>query len=263
MIRLALVLGLALPACLTTDDAPREALSASASAPATSASPAAPAPPDEAPDGRLAVVELFTSEGCSSCPPADVLLATLADRPDVVALSFHVDYWDGLGWRDPFSSALATARQRAYARNLDGRVYTPEMVVGGTVGFVGSRRGEARASIAEALGRPSSVQVEVAAQHDGRNVEATYTADGLTDGQVVHVALVQREAESRVVRGENGGRTLRHAHVVRAFETQTNPSGTVRFTLPDGLEVVGALVVAYAQQGEAGAIAGVATTAVE
>src|SRR6516225_8160911 len=92
---------------------------------------------------RPMVVELFTSEGCSSCPPADALLAELASRPDVLALSFHVDYWDRLGWKDPFSSHEATQRQDRYASLLDlATVYTPQIVVDGTWQAVGSDRAD-------------------------------------------------------------------------------------------------------------------------
>src|SRR6266705_4449724 len=88
---------------------------------------------------RPVVVELFTSQGCSSCPPADALLGELAKRGDVLALGFHISYWDSLGWKDPLSSKSATERQKAYARHFtDGRVYTPQMVVDGTSEMVGS-----------------------------------------------------------------------------------------------------------------------------
>ena len=252
MLRLLLALALVLPAC--ADDA--------AEVPALPTPTPVSDPATVPTTGRLAVVELFTSEGCSSCPPADAVLADLAGRPDVVALSFHVDYWDELGWRDPFSSAWATARQRAYASGLDGRVYTPEMVVGGTAAFVGSRRDEARTAIAAALGTPAPVTIALEARHSGTAVEASVSATGLEDGQVVHVALVQREAESRVVRGENRGRTLRHAHVVRAFETVAGGAGRATLPLPEGLDPSEALVVAFAQQGETGAIVGAATAEV-
>ena len=203
--------------------------------------------------GRLVVAELFTSEGCSSCPPADALLADLAGRPDVLALSFHVDYWDRLGWRDPFSAAWATARQRAYARTLDGRSYTPELVVGGTVGFVGSRRREAQQRIAEAPA--PSASVGLTARRVGEHIEAQVTAEDVPAGSVVHVALVQREAVTAVARGENRGRTLRHANVVRAFETRpAGDAAPVSFTLPAGLDAAEALVVAYVQQSETGPI---------
>lgn len=104
------------------------------------------------------VVELFTSQGCSSCPPADRLLTELAGRErerPVIALAFHVDYWNDLGWRDPFSSASATARQEAYARALGRGLYTPQLVVNGRAHAVGSRRGEVERALGAATRVPT------------------------------------------------------------------------------------------------------------
>ena len=249
MIRLLLFAALALPACaLGAGSEPAEAPPTAR----VSLKPAAPV------SGRLAVVELFTSEGCSSCPPADALLERLAERPDVLALSFHVDYWDGLGWRDPYSSTAATARQRAYAGALDGRVYTPEMVVGGTAGFVGSRSGEAQQRIATEAARSSETTVTLAAHASGRTVTLDYAVADAPEPLAVHLLLVQRSAESSVARGENGGRTLRHANVVRVFETRPDASGQATLTLPEGLSARDVMAVALVQQGRVGAIAAAA-----
>ena len=112
--------------------------------------------PTEAAEGRPAVVELFTSQGCSSCPPADQLLAELAQRGDLIALGFHIDYWDGLGWKDPLSTSEGTARQRSYARLLSsGQIYTPQMIIEGTHEIVGSRREEVLAALHET--RPQAI----------------------------------------------------------------------------------------------------------
>src|SRR6201987_5568294 len=107
-------------------------------------------------DTRPVVVELFTSQSCSSCPPADALLAELARRDDVIALGFHISYWDGLAWKDPFSSQSSTDRQRAYARLFDlGQVYTPQMVVDGAREMVGSDRKAVLAAVRDA--RPEAI----------------------------------------------------------------------------------------------------------
>src|SRR5246127_3918229 len=115
---------------------------------------------------RPPLVELFTSEGCSSCPPADALLAELAGRPDVLALSFHVDYWDRLGWRDPFSSPAATERQQRYAELLRlATVYTPQIVIDGKRQAVGSNRGEVERALNSARRSHEGVPVELALDH--------------------------------------------------------------------------------------------------
>jgi hypothetical protein len=168
----------------------------------------------EAPQKAPVVVELFTSQGCSSCPPADAFLTDLAhQRRDVLPLAFHVTYWDSLGWKDPYSLDAATARQREYARHLGGDdgVYTPQIVVDGTTGFVGSNRGEGLGVIAAAVRKP----VPVSVAHDGRTLLIRVGA-GAGQAQVLLVGF-DRAHETHIGRGENGGRTLLESNIVRSL----------------------------------------------
>ncbi|HKU43272.1 MAG TPA: DUF1223 domain-containing protein [Polyangiales bacterium] len=174
----------------------------------------------------FAVLELFTSEGCSSCPPADALLGAIAREAaqsglPVYALSFHVDYWDGLGWRDPFSFADASRRQRAYAAVLDDhRVYTPELVLNGRRAFVGSNAAAARSGIRQALAQPAKHRLQLSAHVEGSALAVEVEVSGQLPAQAaVQLAIVQAATTSRVTRGENIGRELQHTNVVRAFQT--------------------------------------------
>jgi hypothetical protein len=165
---------------------------------------------------RLILVELFTSEGCSSCPPADALLAELATRPDVLALSFHVDYWDRLGWKDPFSSAAATRRQDGYARLLGlATIYTPQIVVDGHWQAVGSDR----AAIVHALGsaRHASDTVPMNLALDQGEAQVTLGAGPAGVRAALLLVGFDRRHVDRVGAGENDGRTLTHIDVVRGF----------------------------------------------
>lgn len=161
------------------------------------------------------VVELFTSEGCSSCPPADALLAELARRPEVLALSWHVDYWDRLGWKDPYSSAAATARQRDYARTRgSGEVYTPQIVVDGHWQAVGSDRGAVEEAIGAARRHTTAALPVTLTLDPGKRARVMIGAsrDAVT-GRVVLVAYDRRHVDT-VSGGENDGRTLAHVDVV-------------------------------------------------
>ena len=154
---------------------------------------------------RPVVVELFTSQGCSSCPPADALLRDLARRPGIVALGYHIDYWNGLGWNDPLSSPEATARQRAYAGRFDkGQVYTPQMVVDGTHEMVGSDRAAVLAAIGDGT-RPAAAPVHFAADHDRVTIGA-----GSDSGAVLLVRFV-RHRTTQVGAGENAHRVAEDA----------------------------------------------------
>lgn len=173
------------------------------------------------PDARPVVVELFTSQGCSSCPPADDFLGELAKRDDVVALAFHVDYWDYIGWKDPFGDPLHSARQRAYAARLRQRtVYTPQMVIDGVTHAVGSRRGEVEATIRERLELGRAVRTSIPLQF-GRRADGAATVvvpAAATDGPAdVLLLAVDREHRTEVRRGENSGRVLLDYNVVRSI----------------------------------------------
>ena len=162
---------------------------------------------------RLAVVELFTSQGCSSCPPADALLGELATRADVLALAFHVDYWDELGWRDRFELPLSAQRQSQYARRLGlASVYTPQLLVDGTDNVLGSDRRR----IGQLLAAPrSGVPVSAAVQGDDLVVSVA-AMTGMPGAEVTLVSYLP-EAVTAIGRGENSGRALREFNIVRSF----------------------------------------------
>lgn len=211
------------------------------------------------PAASFAVVELFTSEGCSSCPPADEVLADLAADARhrgrrVFPLSFHVDYWDRLGWDDPYGDAAHSRRQGRYAAAFGSdRVYTPQMVVNGTAEFIGSDRGRAAAEIDQAMEREPASRVTLRTSRDANGLAVGYAVTPAPRNAVLNVALVERGLTSKVRRGENGGRTLRHENVVRAFETQAvadGGRGTIEIALPPGVKPANASLVVYVQDGQ-------------
>ena len=167
--------------------------------------------------GEPVVVELFTSQGCSSCPPADTFLAELARRPDVVALAFHVDYWDYLGWQDSFASPAFSKRQRAYAKAFGERmVYTPQMVVAGRVGLVGSHVEAIEAAIAEARDRPAAARVRIEAAGDVLRVAVSPGPAPATPATVSYLLLASPQAVE-ITRGENRGQRITYHNVVRGW----------------------------------------------
>jgi hypothetical protein len=164
-------------------------------------------------DVRPAVVELFTSEGCSSCPPAEAYTAELAQRGDVLPLTFHVNYWDNLGWPDRFSSPEATQRQRTYAQALRlSSVFTPQTVIDGRRSFVGSDR--------KAIGRELLVPRDgppiALAEHDGEITIGLGASQAAPSGEVLLLAL-RHSAVTPIGRGENAGRTINEVNIVRTL----------------------------------------------
>jgi hypothetical protein len=219
------------------------------------------------------VLELFTSEGCSSCPPADRLLQSLDEKQpfpsaDLVVLSEHVDYWNGDGWVDPYSSRLFSARQRWYAEQFGlAGVYTPQLVVDGERETVGSNAVEIR-NFVEAAARSAKVTLTLSnAVRDGSRIKFHLTSTDLphTDGKTtVYVALAENKVQSHVASGENGGRSLTHVAVVRMLF----PVGTVEATnsfsrdlaipMPSGMPTSGIRIVTFLQDAKSHKIVGAA-----
>ena len=173
---------------------------------------------------RPVVVELFTSQGCSSCPPANAYLNELSkNRRDVLALAFHVTYWDRLGWKDPFSLPVATQRQDVYGHRFGDGSYTPEMVVDGAAGMVGSDRGEVGSAIENARHNGRTL-ASVSMSKNGEQVSIE-VGSGAGNAKVLLIGF-DHEHTTAIGRGENSGRTLTEANVVRSIRSVGQWSGT-------------------------------------
>lgn len=195
------------------------------------------------------VVELFTSQGCAACPPADALLEELSKRPDIVALGLHVDYWNYLGWSDTLGSPANTRRQHDYAAALGERmVYTPQMVIDGAAALVGSRRGAVLAAIDAAGAAPRAVAVDVAPEGDMIRVTARAAEPGFESGPADVVYFVyDRPQTVAIARGENAGREVTYVNPVRAWmplERWDGGEGAWSLPAPDGAGGVAVVVQA-------------------
>ena len=178
--------------------------------------------PAAAQDDRKIVVELFTSQGCNTCPPADAFLGELAQRPDVIALSLHVDYWDYLGWKDRFAQPIFTDRQRAYAASLGARqIYTPQMVVHGQTGLVGSHRGAVSMAINSVIERDGAQLVSIAIARTGDalavNLSPTQDLSAVRIAGPLSIIVMGYDGPHVVAvgAGENTGKALTYHNVVR------------------------------------------------
>jgi hypothetical protein len=228
---------------------------------------------DDSPARAPVLLELFTSEGCSSCPPADRLLQILDEKQpvagaDLIVLSEHVDYWNSLGWRDPFSSPQFTARQQDYTNryNFDG-VYTPQLVVDGRYAFVGSDGREAADAVQKAI-RAHKLTMTISKVARAGNavtarIELPIDENFKGTRGILYVALADNRQESHVARGENGGRTLAHVAVARVLKE----AGTIDFSAASTKEIAlpvqtgsgnGLRVIAFIQDPKSGYVLGVA-----
>lgn len=213
----------------------------------------------------FAVVELFTSEGCSSCPPADQLVAKIQqedkDQP-VYILVWHVDYWDRLGWKDAFSDARYTQRQQGYASWLKVQsIYTPEIVVNGRQEFVGSQESTLRGAIRNALEQtpPARLDIDTARLDQGK-IDWSVKIANAGPNTTLGVALVQHAATTEVKAGENNGHTLTHVQIVRDLTVTGIESDHINGSLrvPRGLSSGGEELIAFVQNTRTGLITGAA-----
>jgi hypothetical protein len=216
-----------------------------------------------------AVVELFTSEGCSSCPPADAALAEIVasarkSGAAVFPLAFHVDYWNNIGWTDRFSDAAYSRRQTDYARVFKSdEVYTPQMIVNGVDQFVGSDRDAAKRAINAALAKPAPAKIAVnVASNNAGSYRIMYAVVGASPEAAVNVAVVERGLKTDVRAGENGGRVLRHENVVRWFRSVSiSADGKDEIDVPhlDDVNFSNASIIVYAQAAGNGPVLGAAS----
>lgn len=240
-------------------------LSASALSVLAAIAIAAPATADPPGAANKSVLELFTSQGCSSCPPADALLAQLGKNPDLVTLSYSVDYWNYLGWHDTLSSSANSERQRDYARMRgDGRVYTPQMVVDGLTHVNGANQAAIEMAMRTAAERLRDVRVQVNMHAEGDTlVIGVGAAPDKSDKRAatVWLAIAKKEATVAISRGENRGRTLSYHHPVKELTPVGMWSGeamTLRLPLKDLKAMGGDCLVALLQVENAGPILGAA-----
>ncbi|MBC7935188.1 MAG: DUF1223 domain-containing protein [Rhizobacter sp.] len=199
------------------------------------------------------VVELFTSEGCSSCPSADKLVAVAQKEfgDNTIVLSYHVDYWDRLGWKDPFSKSVYSERQRQYARhfNLES-VYTPQAIVNGKTEFVGSNKSALWNAISNYKGSGNNIIETETPVVSNQQLSVKYNYAALRANENVVLELVLKNASTQVKRGENSGAILSHINIVQDIVLKNESKGTATFNLPSNFTKENYIVVAFVQNKE-------------
>ena len=217
----------------------------------------------------FALIELFTSEGCSSCPAADEALEEMQKKysdKNVLVLGYHVDYWNKLGWKDIFSDASFTQRQEYYSNifRLNNN-YTPQAVVNGKKEFLGSNKTKLTSSIEEQLNERSAVSIKLnAIQNTEGKIDVHYSAEG-TDAKKEQaiLVLIQKMGTSEIKKGENKGRILHHINIVRNIFYLPLKEKTTNFTLPAGLHKEDVFVAGFIQDKRSGKIKAIQSAAIE
>jgi hypothetical protein len=192
---------------------------------------------DSIPGKGFALLELYTSEGCSSCPPADRLLARVqkeaGNRP-IFLLCEHVDYWDDAHWKDAFSQHQFSQRQYRYDSRLKSQVYTPQLIVNGKKECLGSDEAAVNAAVKNAVAKESNVNLDLKARQQGNNIQISYSINGNSPANKLLIAVIEKHAVREIGDGENRGKTLNHAQIVRSLSsfTITGNKGVEQISLP-------------------------------
>lgn len=211
----------------------------------------------------FAFLELYTSEGCSSCPPADELMGKIQNQykdSNVYVLSYHVDYWDKQGWKDIFSSASNTKRQYDYAKFMEKEpIYTPQLIINGKLDYIGSQETAVQNGIRSALSKPAFTEIALEANQQGDKLVLNYNINKISKNNRLYVAVVQKSAKSNVRRGENANRVLSHFQIVRSlngFALTGNQRGNISVSLPKGFNTKDFEIIGFVQDMNSGIILG-------
>ncbi len=217
----------------------------------------------------FAVLELFTSEGCSSCPPAEDLLAKIEKESKgkaVYVLGYHVDYFDSLGWKDVFASPENTKRQKKYSAWLNAQVYTPQLVINGAQEFIGSNESDVRNAInKQLLNKQHTASLAFDTRRDGEVLKINYEAKDTQAGDDLVFALVQKNGSTHVQRGENAGLKLSHVQIVRktlSLSLKNTKSGTAALNIPKSSGAEQWEVIGMVQHQTTGLISAVNSSAI-
>lgn len=208
----------------------------------------------------FAVVELFTSEGCSSCPPADALLARFqkqSEGKNIFFLAYHVDYWDRQGWKDQFSAPEFTERQEQYRKQLRNEVlYTPQFIVNGTSEFAGDEERTLYQLVSDALNSKTEATINLTSEEQYQLLNIGYKVDNTNKNNSLLIALVQKEASTYVKRGENSGRQLHHVQIVKEFTTLSldKTEGIITMSKPESFNKNNWELIAFIQNKSTGKI---------
>lgn len=213
-------------------------------------------------NGGFAVLELFTSEGCSSCPPADALMGQIKESSkdqSVYILAYHVDYWNRLGWKDRFSTPENSERQQQYSRLLGSQVYTPQLVINGRQQFVGSDREAVENSIVKALSSTGGSIIDLKAQSDSKAISVAYKVSESNTQNKLLITLVEKKSSTNVARGENEGRHLEHWQIVHQqnqISLKSSSEGSSSFPLPKDFNINNWEIIGFIQNARTGQISG-------